>query len=796
MHRCFVYFYIADCIIFQRFYVMRTTRLKPFLLLVFAGFFCFSSYAQKVGVVLSGGGAKGVTHIGVLRALEEEGIPIDYITGTSMGAIIGGLYASGYSPDEIESLVTSPEFDYWLSGKVDQKYTYFFKKNDPDASWADFSFRIDSVVSASLPSNIISPVLMDFAFMKLFAGASAASGYDFDSLMIPFRCVASDIARTEPVVLKDGDLGSSIRASMTFPFYFKPIRIDGKLLFDGGMYNNFPSDIMLQDFFPDIIIGSQAAANYDEPEDDNVISQLQNMLMLKSHYSVLCENGVLIKPDLKKVNVIDFRYTKEFIDSGYLAAKRQVPAIRLFVTDTVTRVEIDRKRSSFNKRKPPLLIGNFHVTGLKSGQFEYVNRILRKNVFNASRSEQDVFLHNLTLEMIEPEYFKLLSEGKIEQIYPRLEFNAATGFYDLMLDIKSKTQMLASVGGAVTSSAVNELFLQVLYNNWNRNAVRLQANAYFGRFYNSGMMEGRIDFPYRHPFSVKAQYVFNKFNYFKTKTFFFEDEDPYFLIERDNFLTLSVGFPVSNDGVLAIDFQVGANRDDYYQTNSFSITDTLDKTIFQFYSPAIIMEFNNLNRKEYASSGARLYLKTSLVFGRENYFPGSTSPIDLEFSGRHSWIQGRLVYENYFKKLGRYRAGIYGEAFFSSQRFFSNYSSSILSSGAFQPVPESRVRFMPQFRANKYLALGSLNIVSVRKSIDLRMEAYCFVPTLGIEQTPTTRLATNASRLRVLPVASGALIYFSPVGPISASVNYFRGENNPWSFFLKLGYLIFNRRPL
>ncbi len=210
---------------------MKIDTLKFFIIWFTLFVFAFSATAQKVGLVLSGGGAKGVTHIGVIRALEEDGIPIDYITGTSMGAIIGGLYASGYSPDEMEALLTSPDFYYWVSGSIDEKYTYFFKKTRPDASWAEFRFRIDSILTPSIPSNIVSPVLMDFAFMKIFAGASAAANYNFDSLMVPFRCMASDIALTESVILSKGDLGSSIRASMTFPFYFKPIRIDGRLLF-------------------------------------------------------------------------------------------------------------------------------------------------------------------------------------------------------------------------------------------------------------------------------------------------------------------------------------------------------------------------------------------------------------------------------------------------------------------------------------------------------------------------------------------------------------------------------------
>jgi len=756
----------------------------------------FSANAQKVGLVLSGGGAKGVTHIGVIRALEEEGIPIDFITGTSMGAIIGGLYAAGYSPDEMEAMVNSPEFDYWLSGKVDKKYTYFFKKPEDDASWGDFRFQIDSVLTPSLPSNIVSPVLMDFAFMKIFAGASAAAAYDFDSLMVPFRCLASDIVRNEQVILKNGDLGSSIRASMTFPFYFKPITIDGRLLFDGGMYNNFPSDVMLDHFFPDIIIGCQASSNYAEPEADNVISQLQNMLMVKSDYSVLCDNGVLIKPNLKKVSVIDFSNTKEFIDSGYVETKRVIPEIRSFIVGKVLQAEIDAKRAAFNNRKPPLLIGNFQVSGLKSGQFEYVNRMLRKNTFTSAKSGRGPGVGALSLGMVEPEYFKLISEGMIQHIYPKLYYRENTGFYDLVLDVKSKSQLEASVGGAVTSSAVNELFLKFQYNNWNKNSTRLQANAYFGRFYNSGMIEGRIDFPHKLPFFLRSQFIFNKFNYFKTNLYFFEDDDPFFLVERDNFLTVSSGFPVTNDGKLEFEFQIGSNKDEYYQTNAYSQNDTLDRTVFKFYSPGVLLEFNNLNRKEYASSGARLAFSSYLVFGEENYTPGSTSPVNEVMEKQHSWLQAQVIYENYFLKSGSLRMGIFGQAHFSTQDYFSNYSSSILSSSAFQPIPESMIRFMPQFRANKFLAAGTKNIYTFRRNLDLRLEGYLFVPTKGIEQTPETRLASDATNIKLWPMASTALVYFSPVGPISLSLNYFNGENEPWSFFLKFGYLIFNKRPL
>lgn len=213
-------------------------------------FFCYSNpvKAQKVGLVLSGGGASGLAHIGVLKALEENHIPIDYITGTSMGAMIGSMYAMGFSPAQIETLVKSESFRNWSEGIIDQKYVYYFKRDDSNASWVTFKIS-DSSLTSIIPTNVISPIAMDIGSMELAGGPAAAANYTFDSLFIPFRCVAADIELKQPVIFREGDLAEAVRASMSYPFYIKPITVNGKLLYDGGLYNNFPSNIMYEDFF-------------------------------------------------------------------------------------------------------------------------------------------------------------------------------------------------------------------------------------------------------------------------------------------------------------------------------------------------------------------------------------------------------------------------------------------------------------------------------------------------------------------------------------------------------------------
>ena len=242
-------------------------------------------HAQSVGLVLSGGGAKGITHIGIIQALEENDIPIDYISGTSMGAIVASLYSMGYTPDEMIQVMKSDDFQRWYTGSLDQDYMYYFKKNKdvPDLFSVHFSFK-DSIRVVPEFSNIVNATPMNLGFLEIFAGSTAACKGNFDNLMIPFRCVASDIYNKNEVVFSKGDLGDAVRASMTYPFFFRPIKVDSVLLYDGGLYNNFPSDVMQKDFNPDIVIGTGGyvcAPSVMAANAMNIPTIILNMVMMK-----------------------------------------------------------------------------------------------------------------------------------------------------------------------------------------------------------------------------------------------------------------------------------------------------------------------------------------------------------------------------------------------------------------------------------------------------------------------------------------------------------------------------------
>src|SRR5688572_28773127 len=150
-------------------------------------FFALPLHAQKVGLVLSGGGAKGLAHIGIIKALEENNIPIDYITGTSMGGIVGAMYAAGYSPSQIEMVALSTDFQDWVSGRYNSDFSFFFQKKTTNPSVLTAKLSVDSNLRMSFRSNLINDIPLNFALMELFSQASAIAKDNFDQLFVPYR---------------------------------------------------------------------------------------------------------------------------------------------------------------------------------------------------------------------------------------------------------------------------------------------------------------------------------------------------------------------------------------------------------------------------------------------------------------------------------------------------------------------------------------------------------------------------------------------------------------------------------
>ncbi|MDQ3190093.1 MAG: patatin-like phospholipase family protein [Bacteroidota bacterium] len=738
-------------------------------------------HAQKVGVVLSGGGASGLAHIGVLKALEENNIPIDYITGTSMGALVGAMYASGYSPKQMEQIVNSQMFKSIANGDIDDKYVYYFKQKDPNSSWVTLRFSPNSFIETSLPTNLISPIPTDLSLLEQLSGPSALAENDFNKLFVPFRCVASDVVSKKQVIFRNGNLSQAVRASMSYPFYLQPISIDNTLLFDGGLYNNFPSDIMYSDFFPDIVIGSSVSSNVAPPEEDNLISQIKSMLVNVTNYNTLCENGIMIEPQID-ISLFDFDNPQMVIDQGYKEAMLQINDIKISIDRRISIEELNAKRAEFKSNIPPLIFNNIHISGLNKKQSNYVKRILLRN-------EKE-----LDYETLKKNYYRLVTDDKINNIYPIALYNKEKGRYDLYLKIKKEREIITHFGGNISNRAINQGFVGLQYNYLGNQAVTISANSYFGKLYGSGQIKARIDFTSRIPFYLEGGFTLNRYDFFKSSSAFFEDVKPSYLIQNEKFADATIAVPGGNKGIYKAGFKYANLNNEYYQVRHFSVADTADKTTFNLFSYSLAYERNSLNRKQYASEGSFFNFNARFIHGEEFTKPGSTAFAELPFRGIHEWLQFKLIYNNYINKKGRFKVGVYIEGNFANQPFFNNYTGTILAAPAFTPTPETRTIFLEKFRAYKYGAFGLKQIFSIRKNLDLRLEAYVFQPYREIIRNEDQTASYGEPLSGRSFIGSTNLVYHTPVGPLSLSVNYYEKQEDPWSFLFHFGYILFNKR--
>jgi NTE family protein len=746
--------------------------------------YSFSHAQQRIGLVLSGGGATGLAHIGVIKALEERGIPIDYITGTSAGALVGSMYAAGYSPDEIEAYVLSDDFQLMTKGRLKTSQRFLYKENDLDASLINFSFSKDSILKKSLPTNFITSSFLDFEMLRLLGTTGAVCGGDFDSLFIPFRCVASDISNKKSIVFSKGNLNQAVRASMTYPFYINPIRVNGTLLFDGGLYNNFPADIMYHDFNPDFIIGSNVSNNAKPPQESDLISQVTNMLVSYSDFTLPCDAGILIQPKTT-ISTFEFENVQEAIREGYNSTILYLDSIQTHITRKVSKAELDEKRRKFREK-----LGDFQISSIST------NTIGKKDLSYIRKS----LIHGRKDEIIdyptfEKRYFRLYATPQIDFIYPTVQQKKDSTF-NLSLDVRKSKELRLDVGGHFSSRPVNTGYIGLTYRSIGKTASSIQASSYFGKFYGSAKLNYTFEIPSTYPISASAYFVMNRWDYFRSFATFFEDVQPSFLVQNEMYYGVKFNHPIGNNSKSSFDYRMFNLYDDYYQTENFTNKDTSDIT--EFDGSSLSWEFirNSLNRKQFASSGHYFMFKARYVAGKETSMPGSTSVSNDTTMKNHSWISFKTEFQSYLISNRFFHLGLHGRGVFNSQSLFTNYTASLLAMSSFSPIPDAETFFLPEYRSPQHLGAGLNFIFSPTSKIDIRLDGYFYQPFVILVKNADGSPSYSKPFKGDTYMASASAILHTFLGPIRATLNYFPKQVTPLYFQVSYGYVLFNERAI
>lgn len=742
--------------------------------------------AQKVGLVLSGGGAKGMTHIGVIRALEENNIPIDYITGTSMGAIIGSLYAMGYSPDDMEALLRSPDFKRWYSGKVESKYEYYFKKNRPSPEFFNirFSFRDSlNIKPQILPTSMVNPIQMNLVFVELFARATATCNGNFNKLFVPFRCIASDVYNKKPLVLSNGDLGDAVRASMSFPFVFKPIEIDSVLAYDGGIYNNFPTDVMREDFHPDIIIGSVVAGNPGKPKENDLMSQLENMIMQKTDYSIPDSLGIVMTFKYNDVNLLDFDRLQELHDIGYNRTLNMMDSIKSRIRRRVNADNVRLRRLVFRSNLPQFRFRDIFIEGANERQQSYIKKEFHDE-------DYEIF----TYEDLKRGYFRLLTDNMISEIVPHAVYNPGAGLYELHLKVKMEDNLSAKLGGSVSTTSSNQIYFGVGYQNLNYYSKAITFDGQLGKIYNNAQLMAKIDLPTRIPTSYRFIASVSTFDYYKKDKLFSKNDKPSFNSKEERFAKLMVAVPFLANKRAEFSFGYGKLEDNYFQSSLIDFDkDRSDKSTYKLWGGSIGFYGSTLNTRQYATKGYWEKLIAQIFTGRETFLSGNT-PEKNTIKERQSWLQISYMKEAYHTMTSKFTLGWMVEALYSSKNFSENYAATMMQAGEFAPTPHSQLMYNEAFRANQYLAAGIKPIYILNDMFQLRAEFYGFSPIFPIRKNALNKAFYGKTLSRFEYMGEISVICHLPFGAISAYLNHYSSPRREWNVGMTIGWQLFNYR--
>lgn len=739
---------------------------------------------QSVGLVLSGGGAKGIAHIGLIQALEDNDIPIDYITGTSMGAIVGGLYACGYTPAEMMELINSDYFGYLSAGKADPAFTYYFTKGSPSPQM--FAMSVggrDSTARSKIfnPQSLISPMPMSFGFMQIFSAYGAQCGGNFDRLFVPFRCVASDVAQKRKKVMGAGDLGESIRASMSFPLIFQATEIDGQVLYDGGIYDNFPVGVMQTEFAPSVIIGSDVSAPSDGPAN-SYFQQLDLLVSRAQSYEVPPEAGIKVRIDVSNFGLLDWDRADAIYRAGYRRGIEMMDSIKTRIPTRADSTARRLRRAVFKSGTPALRFDSVNVEGATKRQNEYI-----KYLFHPAKGTDTIGIDRARLA-----FYRALSSGKMSYLRPRAHVNNdSAGLFTLDLKALVKSNFSVGAGAYITSSNNSYLYLRGGYSSLSFSSVSTDIEAWIGQSYMAGALTGRLDIASTLPSALVLNAVASRRKYYEDEELFFRDNEPAFVTAHEYFAKLAWAMAAGRSGCVDIGLGGGKLRNTFYspghQGGYREGRHHVDFALGQAYAAYRSSTLDNIN---YPLSGSSLNASFAAVLGKATC---GQAGADGRGTDKHmAWLQLDAHWRNYIS-LGRHWVlGTEARALLSNRPLPGSYEASVSSAPAYSPTPASTNTFNPAFRANSFLAATVVPVYKFNSSLSARFSASVFAPLRGIREGDggTARFGRCFDSTEFFGELN--LVYALPFGNIAGYCNY---SSSPGKFHGGISFGIYLPAP-
>lgn len=746
----------------------------------------------KIGLVLAGGGAKGLYHIGVIKALEESEIPIDYVSGTSMGAIIGALYAAGYSVAEMEAIVASGKVEEWVSGVLDPKYKFYYTERPDSPSMLSIyaDIKRDSTsdrgsLNLALPHAFVNTAQIDLALIELFSSPSAAAGGNFDKLMVPYRCVATDMNRHEAVEFSQGDLPFAVRASMSYPMLFRPVTDDkGRVLVDGGCYDNFPWRVLERDFNPDFLIGSQCLDGDNSADAESPVQeQVMALVTMPTDYSLPEGKSMLFKREVT-AGLLDFAAGEQTIQEGYDDAMSRMDELKARVSRRRTVAQTDSLRAAFRERCPELVFSGGELKGLRPRQKQYARTFMDFEQPKRDSTQRQ----RRHMPEVRDRFFSLIASNDFNiNSFPKVCYDSLYEDFNIEFDLSTKPKMRYSLGANVSSTTNNQVFLGFNYFTIGRTAQTVYGDFFLGPASVILRGGGRTVILGRTPMYV--DYSVSMVRQSTLKGSFGAITPMRNTIDArtiDVFANAAYGVTVTRKSIFEVAANAGYNYYVYETPFDDDIPHTHDR--FRYVAGRMLFERSTLNKIVYPTNGTKLSLSAIAVMGRDGYDvpTGEMFEFDRVYKQRR-WLGAKATWEHYPGDWRRtwFSMGYNIEAVYTDHPSFGNEYSTILSSPRYAPTAHSKMIFMPEFYANRYAAVGLMPTFSLVKNFYLRAGFYAMLrDPLGVDDY--MHYMTDLS-----------FVYHTRIGPVSVAISKYDIDTTD-NFYVtfNFGYPIFGKRGL
>ncbi len=755
--------------------------------------------SQSVGLVLSGGGAKGIAHVGVIKALEDHDIPIDYVVGTSMGAIVGSLYSCGWSPEKMLDFFLSKDFRYWAFGQLNPSDLYYFSEPAPTPKWVGFNLSLkqqNNITGQIIPASLISPLPMNIEFLRLFTPYSIQCGEDFRNLFVPFQCVTSDIYHKHKVVLKKGSLGDAVRASMSFPMVYRPIELNGLLMFDGGIYDNFPVDVMHEDFDPDIIIGVSVSEPDGKPEPGNIYGQLEDMIIQNNDYSLPASQGIKIQVPVTQFSVLDFQDAQQIYDIGYQTGMAMVDSVAKRVTARRALKEVTQRREQFAAATPIVEYDSVAVIG---AHYKGQARFLRF-LFDKGKPDRP-----MTMEEVYKSYYRAVGSGKLNNLLPQSEFNlradslqaeaykmefpgkrSVVSANTLLLEAQIKNPWNVGVGGWITTSTNSMLFFTMGYHTLSFNSLDIDLSAWVGQSYYAATLSGKFAINSQIPSYLQLEGVLSRQKYYDSELLFYESGSPSFITDTQRFVRLNYCMALGRTGKAMASVGYGGLYNNYYPIDNYHfLPDGKEESRYHILAARLEAERNTLDFPQYPSSGMKLKI-AAIGQREESRVLGDAHSLNTGYQLHHR-VRLNGEWEQYFPIFRNvaFGARAHGVATFSP--LYQNYTASLIHAAAFEPTPSTRNYFNPAFRADNYLAFGCLPVWKPVSHLQIRGDFNLFMPIRNMKEGKDGMAVWDGWFRSPQFVGEIAAVYNFKFASLSLYGNYLSAPARNWNFGINFG---------